>query len=179
MNVAFACPLCGKHYDLPEGLIGKKARCSACGQVNRIPAAVPIHELATDARPVFSPAIGAEPKSRAPRAQSFLARLREPSVIQGVSVCFVALSVADILITYALLRRGPSFYEANPVAQWFFQRWNIAGMAALKFSVIGAVIAMSEVIERKKPGWGRGVILLGCAASAAVVWHGARLLRNA
>jgi hypothetical protein len=51
----------------------------------------------------------------------------------------------------------------------------MAGMTAFKFSIIGGVIALGEIIERRRPGWGRFVLLVGCAAAAAVVWHGFRL----
>jgi cell shape-determining protein MreD len=74
------------------------------------------------------------------------------------------------------MHRGPAFYESNPVAQWFFTRWNIAGMAVFKFSAIGLVVAIGEVVERQRPGWGRAVILIGCLATAAVVVQGLRLL---
>ena len=98
--------------------------------------------------------------------------------MQGLSLCLVALSAADLFVTFSLLRTSHVFYESNPVAQWFFARWNMAGMTLFKFAVVGFVIALGEIIERRRPGWGRFVLLVGCAAAAAVVWHGLRLYQG-
>ena len=92
------------------------------------------------------------------------------------SLGLIALSTADVLVTYVLLRRGPAFYESNPVAQWFFLRWNIAGMAVFKFSAMGLVIMIGEIVERHRPGWGRALLLVSCLVTAAVVWYGLRLV---
>jgi hypothetical protein len=106
----------------------------------------------------------------------FRASALESSVLERESTWLIALSAADLLVTYALLRRGPSFYESNPVAHWFFSRWNIAGMTGFKFSVMGLVIIIGEVVERHRPGWGRALLAASCLATAAVVWYGLRLL---
>ena len=100
----------------------------------------------------------------------------ESSVLEQEILLLAALSAADLLVTYALLRQGPSFYESNPFAQWVFQRWNIAGMTLFKFGVIGGVIVIGEVAERRRPGLGRGLMAASCLATAAVVAYGLRLL---
>ncbi len=87
----------------------------------------------------------------------------------------ILLSLADLMVTYHLLRSGPGFYESNPIARLVFVRWNIAGMAIFKFALVAFVVTVGEVVERKRPGLGRFVILTGCAASALVVAHGLRL----
>ncbi len=97
------------------------------------------------------------------------------SQLQGLSLCLVALSIADILMTFALLRNDESYYESNPVAGWFFARWNMAGLVAFKFSAIAGAIALGELIERRRGGLGKLVLAVGCAAAAAVVWHSLRL----
>jgi hypothetical protein len=61
------------------------------------------------------------------------------------------------------------------VAQWFFARWNIAGMVLFKFSIIGGVIAVSEFIERRRPGWGQFVLLIGCVGAAYAIYQGFNL----
>ncbi len=100
----------------------------------------------------------------------------ESSSLEQEILLLVALSAADLLVTYALLRQGPSFYESNPFAQWVFQRWNIAGMTLFKFGVIAGVIVIGEVAERRRPGLGRGLMAVSCVATAAVVAYGLRLL---
>jgi hypothetical protein len=104
--------------------------------------------------------------------------LRSPfhgrSLLPGESVLFVALSAADLFMTYRLLWQG-QFFEANPVAQWFFARWNIAGMTLFKFGLVAFIVVLCETIERHRPGVGRAILILGCIAAAAVAIHGFRL----
>jgi hypothetical protein len=55
------------------------------------------------------------------------------------------------------------------------ERWDIAGMVGFKFSLIAGVILLSEIIERKRPGWGRFVLLVGCIGAVYAVFTGGRL----
>jgi hypothetical protein len=87
----------------------------------------------------------------------------------------VALSAADLFMTYILLWTGQHFYESNPVAQWFFARWNVAGLTGFKFALVGLIVVLSEMIERHRPGVGRAILLLGSLAALVVVVHGLRL----
>jgi hypothetical protein len=203
MNHAFRCIQCGKAYSVPDRLAGSKARCPACGRVQRIPASpatsspdrdrhadpeeYPLAEVPPEPAiaHLVTPKRAAGGEHRmAPARRSrpilwrrfFRASALESSLLEQESAFLIALSAADLLVTYALLRRGPSFYESNPVAQWFFSRWNIAGMTLFKFGVIGLVIVIGEVVERHRPGWGRTLLAASCLATAAVVWYGLRLL---
>jgi hypothetical protein len=203
MNHAFRCNQCGKAHSVPARLAGRKARCPACGRVQRIPASPgtsspdrvqqpgpPESPLAEVPPPPAIP-YPATPRSDAggedrvaPSRRSrpilwrrfFRASILETSLLEREIALLIALSAADLLVTYALLRRGPTFYESNPVAQWFFLRWNIAGMTGLKFGVVGLVIVIGELVERHRPGWGRTLLAASCLATAAVVWYGLRLL---
>src|SRR4051794_35434648 len=67
------------------------------------------------------------------------------SQIELLAFCLIALSMLDLLTTYALLRSYNDCYEANPVADFFFRRWNIFGMTMFKFSLVGVVIAACEI----------------------------------
>ena len=92
------------------------------------------------------------------------------------SLLLVLLSACDLFITYMLLWRGGQFYEANPLARWFFDRWNIAGMTAFKFGLVGIIIVLCETIERHRPRVGKAIVILGCIAALIVTIHGLRLL---
>jgi len=85
------------------------------------------------------------------------------------------LSLLDILLTWALLSRGPRFVESNPVAAWFFRRYNIAGLVAYKFGLIALVVVIAELVERNHEGRGRLVLRVGIIAAAAVVLYSAHL----
>ena len=88
----------------------------------------------------------------------------------------LTLSIADLLMTYALLRQGLHFYESNPIARWWFVRWNMAGMTAFKFLVVGGVIVLCEIVERQRPGLGRAVLWLGSLVAGIVVIYSFGLL---
>lgn len=91
----------------------------------------------------------------------------------------ILLSIMDIFLTWSLLSKGPQFVESNPLAAWVFRRYNIAGMVAYKFLLIGAVVVIAELVERVKPGRGRFVLRVGIVAAAAVVIYSVMLnLRN-
>ncbi|MGP0069788.1 MAG: DUF5658 family protein [Isosphaeraceae bacterium] len=213
MSLAFRCTRCGKTYSVAGKLAGRKARCLACGRVQRIPMPAdpapdadprtdrddyPLAEVVPS--PVSIPASGPIVFGNRERSNGGIGSMRvgraagsrgqvpnrwrrlvreyagESSVLEQEILLLVALSAADLLVTYALLRQGPSFYESNPFAQWVFHRWNIAGMTLFKFGVIGGVIVIGEVAERRRPGLGRGLMAASCLATAAVVVYGLRLL---
>ncbi|CAN5788389.1 hypothetical protein BH23PLA1_BH23PLA1_28540 [soil metagenome] len=88
----------------------------------------------------------------------------------------LVLSATDIFLTHALLRQGQRFYESNPVADWFFQRYNIAGLVAYKFLIISVVIVICEFVERRRPGLGRRVLQIGIVAAGGVVVYSLSLI---
>ncbi|RUL89581.1 DUF5658 family protein [Tautonia sociabilis] len=85
------------------------------------------------------------------------------------------LSILDILLTTWLLHRGPQFVESNPVAAWFFRRFNVAGLVGYKFAIIAAVVVIAELVERVAPGRGKFVLRLGIAAAGVVVLYSVSL----
>lgn len=113
-----------------------------------------------------------------PKAEggSFRSIVAGKAILANESLLLVVLSACDLFITYLLLWRGGHFYEANPLARWFFDRWNIAGMTAFKFGLVAIIIVLCEIIERHKPRVGRAIVILGCAAALVVSIHGLRLL---
>lgn len=140
-----------------------------------------------DTRPVWSslrrpmvrhPVVGSNMKKPSRKGQRgrFRLPLGGASRIETETSFLVLASAADLLMTYTLLWRGAHFYESNPVAQWFFQRWNIAGMTAYKFGMVAVIVVLSEIIERHRPGWGKAIVLLGTFAALVAVVHGLRLL---
>jgi hypothetical protein len=97
-------------------------------------------------------------------------------VVGPISIVLIVLSIGDLLVTYTLLRRGGGAFEANPIARWFFDRWNMAGMTGFKFGMVAFVVLLGETIERHRPGLGRAILGFGCLGAAAVMIQGLRLL---
>lgn len=156
MTIAFRCQDCDRTYEVDEALLGKQVRCRECGRVDRL------------ARP---PA-----RDPVPGEQGRVGALRwailEESRVQGLASGLLVLGAIDLYLTFTLLRRSPAFFEANPVAHWFFARWNMAGMVLFKFAVLGFAIAASELIERRRPGWGKFVLAVGCFGTLYAIHKG-------
>jgi len=198
MVLKFWCARCGQPLFIAGDVPCKQARCPACGNVQQVPdasqsepaeqagqdAAVSEGSVSALAAPPLDPP-GTSPwkttrvVSKAAGTDSFWGLIRDSALgtsqLQELSLCLIALSIADIVMTFTLLRTSRAYYESNPVAGWFFARWNMTGMVVFKFAAIAAAIALGEMIERRRPGLGKLVLLIGCAAAAAVVWHGLRL----
>ena len=187
MPISFHCAACFREFSAPRAAVGKRVRCRACGHIQRIahpdtpPSDPSVYGLAPEltvaSTPVQRPSTPMSASKPAPGRRTARSRssIFQESQVQGLACGLMALSAADVFMTFSLLRTSPAFFESNPIAQWFFARWNIAGMVAFKFSMIAAVIVMSEFIERRRPGWGRFVLLIGCAGAAYAVCKGLSL----
>jgi len=57
------------------------------------------------------------------------------------------VSALDVFCTYVLLARG-GHEESNPIARWFFDRWNIDGTIAFKFTMVAFVCIIAQIIAR-------------------------------
>jgi hypothetical protein len=199
MKTCYTCSWCGQPFEANCDLAGLRVKCRMCGQVQQMPDADSLPATANSAYellpPTVPPAIPAAAPvelmaspvthSRRPSAlrlawqKWFSPWVLETSHVQGLGTWLVILSAADLFMTFALLRRSPLFIESNPVAQYFFARWDMAGMVFFKFSIIGGVILVSEIIERHRPGWGRFVLFVGCAGAVYAITQGARLYMGA
>jgi Domain of unknown function (DUF5658) len=188
MAIEFTCALCGGTFSLRDAQNGSRARCPGCEEVQRI--SLPERASAEPgtydmAPPPILPQEAALTHAVSPSLQdrrttsAWMEAVRswalETSHIQGVGFVLVLLSIADLLMTFALLRTSHTFVESNPVASWFFTRWDMTGMVIFKFSVIGGVIAVAEFIERRRPGWGQFVLLIGCVGAAYAFLRGLSL----
>jgi len=184
MSIIFHCAACFRESSAPRAFVGKRVRCRACGHVQRIvdpdgpPPDPSVYALAPESAltPPPPPSRSEPPQSRKTRGAGWRRLLEfgvfQDSQVQGMACGLLGLSAADLFMTFTLLRTSPAFFESNPVAQWFFARWNIAGIVLFKFSIIAAVIVVSEFIERRRPGWGRFVLLIGCCGAAYAVYKG-------
>lgn len=108
----------------------------------------------------------------------FKAYAVETSRLQGWIIALLLVSIADLVMTYFLLSLNASFYESNPIANWFFTHWNIAGMTFFKFAVVSFVIIIAEFVERRRPYCGRFVLIFGILVTGAVVYYSYHLYVN-
>ena len=90
----------------------------------------------------------------------------------GKQLSFVLLSLADLTMTWALIRDGlGSVYESNPVAAWCLHGYGWAGIAVFKALMVLVSGGLSEVISRYRPRTGGRVLALGCILTASVVLY--------
>jgi hypothetical protein len=94
----------------------------------------------------------------------------------GLAV-FVALSFADYILTYALIRttRG-QVGEGNPVAAEWLREHGWAGLAAFKATTVLVVAGAVLMLARRRPQVGVGVVGVACAALVAVNLYSRHLL---
>jgi hypothetical protein len=91
---------------------------------------------------------------------------------RSLSVLFTLLSLTDLALTWWLLDgSGGWVYEANPIARWFLQHHGWPGMACFKVAVVFLVLGLTAIIFRYRPRAARGILGLGCASLALVVWY--------
>src|SRR5262245_42508911 len=119
MTTRFWCARCGRSYEVPGDLIGRRVRCRACGHVQLIPeparpARAPVaaegpstYALASTPppQPTSAPASPAPPPShgarrpRRDRSEPWRKHLRdlasEAGHLQGLSLVLLTLSITD------------------------------------------------------------------------------------
>lgn len=92
---------------------------------------------------------------------------------------FVLLATLDIVLTYLILH--PVMYagdldmtesrgaEANAVARWVIERWDVPGMVAFKFALVLFVVLICEAIGRRRAATGRRLAEWAVAITAIPV----------
>jgi hypothetical protein len=94
--------------------------------------------------------------------------------LQNETCVFILVNVLDIFATYALLRFGG--LEANPIADYFFRRWNVKGMVVFKMAIVALVAILAQIIARRNLARASQVLILGTVIVTAVVLYSIYLL---
>jgi hypothetical protein len=89
---------------------------------------------------------------------------------------FGFLSLLDLFLTWKLLRwGGGQVYESNPVASWWLDRYDWAGLVAFKGATVLVAVGLLAVVARYRPRAGGRALTFACAAAAAVVLYSSLL----
>ncbi len=88
---------------------------------------------------------------------------------------FVLVSALDIFATYILLRDG-NFFESNPIAQFFFNRWCIKGMVYYKLGMVAGICSIAHVVSLRRPEWARRLLQFATVVVTIVVVYSLLLL---
>ena len=87
---------------------------------------------------------------------------------------FVALNIMDLVMTFFLLNHG-GFRESNKIADFFLDRWGIAGMIWYKIIFVMVIVVIAQVVARERIRTARGLLYFGCIAMGGVVIYSAYL----
>jgi len=102
--------------------------------------------------------------------------------LQRESALFLLASVLDVIMTYLMLSDVPEpdgralFYESNPLARWFFEKWNLSGIVAFKFTMVAVVEVIAQIIALRRLQLGRQLLEFGTLVVALVVLYSMYLL---
>src|SRR5262249_5584973 len=92
---------------------------------------------------------------------------------------FVVLSVADLVITFLLIKGAQGHIkvsEGNPIAGAWYANYGWPGMIIFKVGIIALVGAVGVYISLHRPDTGRRVLTFACLVVALVVIYSYRLL---
>lgn len=93
---------------------------------------------------------------------------------QSAYVWLIFFSSLDIMLTWAILRRGGE--EVNPIARQIIEGWGLHGAIVFKFALMLFVIVSCEVIGRRADRAGRRLVVIAVAISALPVVYSLGLL---
>ena len=66
--------------------------------------------------------------------------------------------------------------EANPIANFFLDRWGFSGMIAFKMAIVAFVCVLSQIIAKSNLQRARMLLWLGIIIVGSVVVYSVRLL---
>lgn len=87
--------------------------------------------------------------------------------LQTETTTFILINCLDIFLTNILLRKGA--IEANPIADYFMQRWGFYGAIAFKLAIVAVVAVIAQIVAIKKLETARALLILGTLIVGAVV----------
>lgn len=86
----------------------------------------------------------------------------------------VFASALDLLLTWVVLHLGG--YEANVLAAFVIDRFDLPGVVAFKFGLMILVILISEYVGRRRESLGRALAMISVAFPATGASAGAMLI---
>ena len=88
---------------------------------------------------------------------------------------FVLINLMDVVMTFLLLNSG-SFYESNPIADFFLQRWGMLGMTFFKLAVVGVVLLIANLVALWRLETSRNLLHFGSFLVGTVVAYSVYLM---
>jgi hypothetical protein len=92
---------------------------------------------------------------------------------------YAILSIADLILTFNLLRVNRAAYESNPIAARCLEQFGWGGLTAYKAGAVLIFISATALIARRRPTVGAGVVTFGCAVLFSVTTYSQNLIEDA
>ena len=94
------------------------------------------------------------------------------------TLAFVALNLADVVLTHALLVDDPAVrrYESNVVAAAWIELAGTAGMVAFKFVLVAIILVICQMIHKYRPPVARRLLNFMCMLVAVVICYSLALI---
>lgn len=89
--------------------------------------------------------------------------------LQDDTTFFILVNVLDIFMTYILLTLGA--IEANPIANFFLQRFGFNGMIFFKLAITAGVCVIAQIIAAQNIPKAQRLLRLGTLLVALVVGY--------
>jgi hypothetical protein len=103
---------------------------------------------------------------------------KHPLPLESETSWFLLLGVADLVVTFLLLRTGAA-NESNPLARMVLLAGGLRGLIYYKCALLAVVAVLVQGIALKHPTTARTVLHVGIAAQWFVVVYGGGLLLRA
>jgi len=115
------------------------------------------------------------PSPSGPAPAPTVSWLRLPPVrYPNAYVWFVFFSALDIMLTWAILKRGGQ--EVNPLAHQVISAWGLNGAIIFKFSLTIMVVLVCEFTARQRERLARALAMLAMIVSGVPVFYSLGLL---
>lgn len=88
---------------------------------------------------------------------------------------FVLINLMDVVMTFLLLNSG-TFYESNPIADYFLQGWGILGMTLFKLTIVGVVLLIVNLVALWRVETSRNLLHFGSFLVGTVVAYSVYLM---
>lgn len=117
--------------------------------------------------------------SRSPLGRLFFWGFRQKLPLEHETALFILVNVLDFATTYYMLMHREqgdgSFYESNPVAQYFLNHWGVKGLLLFKMAVVAFVCVVAQIVATKKASSARLLLVAGTIVVSIVVVYSLKL----
>ena len=112
----------------------------------------------------------------------FFLGFRQKLPLETETTIFILVNVLDFAMTWWMLLHRElgmgDFYESNPVARYFLDRWGVKGLLMFKMAVVAFVCVIAQIVATKREASGRFLLVVGTLVVSAVVIYSLKLFLN-